>query len=157
MLITKGAEIDVVTDCGTPLQVAAGNGKEDFVKVLVENHANRKQKSKEHTFLSMAKEADSFKRKDYFGAAQKYSEAIRYDPTDAILSSKPNWPKAYLRVGAAWMVLKEFDKAAAAFHAGLKLDRKNEELECALRETIEAQGSEPVCEFGPESYAAFRH
>ncbi|GLU07653.1 hypothetical protein SLE2022_246030 [Rubroshorea leprosula] len=40
LLISRGAEINAMADCGTPLQYAVGKRKKEFVKVLLDHHAN---------------------------------------------------------------------------------------------------------------------
>ncbi|GLU07657.1 hypothetical protein SLE2022_246060 [Rubroshorea leprosula] len=40
LLIMKGAEVDAMTDVGTPLMVAAYNGRKEFLKVLLDNNAD---------------------------------------------------------------------------------------------------------------------
>lgn len=40
LLIMKGAEVDAMTDIGTPLMVAAYNGRKEFLKVLLDNNAD---------------------------------------------------------------------------------------------------------------------
>ncbi|GLT42386.1 hypothetical protein SLA2020_163880 [Shorea laevis] len=40
LLLSKGADIDAMADCGTPLQYAAARRKKDSVKLLLDNHAD---------------------------------------------------------------------------------------------------------------------
>ncbi|KAJ4851537.1 hypothetical protein Tsubulata_842888, partial [Turnera subulata] len=40
LLISRGVEVDAQSDCGTPLQRAALNGKKEAVKILLANNAN---------------------------------------------------------------------------------------------------------------------
>ncbi|KAG5626379.1 hypothetical protein H5410_011597 [Solanum commersonii] len=40
LLLSKGVDVDLQSDAGTPLMWAAGLGQEDAVKVLLEHHAN---------------------------------------------------------------------------------------------------------------------
>ncbi|TVU10832.1 hypothetical protein EJB05_44384 [Eragrostis curvula] len=51
---------------------------------------------------------------------------------------RPHWPKACYRQGAAFMLLKDYEKAREAFADALKLDPTNVEIENALRECLEA-------------------
>ncbi|XP_047091924.1 hsp70-Hsp90 organizing protein 1-like [Lolium rigidum] len=53
-------------------------------------------------------------------------------------SARPHWPKACYRQGAAFMLMKEYEKACEAFADGLKLDPTNGEIAKALREAREA-------------------
>lgn len=43
LLISKGAEIDINSESGTPLQCAAHSGKREAVKILLDNKANVRQ------------------------------------------------------------------------------------------------------------------
>jgi ankyrin repeat protein len=40
LLLSKGASVDVSSSEGTPLHVAASNGKSSIVQILLEHHAN---------------------------------------------------------------------------------------------------------------------
>ncbi|KAM0909687.1 hypothetical protein ACQ4PT_014663 [Festuca glaucescens] len=51
---------------------------------------------------------------------------------------RPFWPKACYRQGAAYMALKEYEKACDAFADGLKLEPTNADIANALREAREA-------------------
>lgn len=51
---------------------------------------------------------------------------------------RPFWPKACYRQGAAYMALKEYEKASDAFAGGLKLEPTNTDIANALREAREA-------------------
>ncbi|KAM0874927.1 hypothetical protein ACQ4PT_037121 [Festuca glaucescens] len=53
-------------------------------------------------------------------------------------SARPHWPKACYWQGAAFMLLKDYEKACEAFADGLKLDPKSAEIANALREAREA-------------------
>ncbi|KAL4361209.1 hypothetical protein GQ457_04G027640 [Hibiscus cannabinus] len=113
---------------------------------------------------SKLKGTEAFKKMDYLGAIKWYTEAISYNKTDATVYSNrslcwarledgknalvdagmcvmlsPFWPKSYYRLGVAWKLLQQFDKAAGAFYDGWMLDRKNKELECAYRDAVDAQ------------------
>ena len=39
-LISRGLDVDLQSDAGTPLIWAAGHGQQDAVKLLLEHHAN---------------------------------------------------------------------------------------------------------------------
>ncbi|KAJ4774812.1 Stress-induced-phosphoprotein 1 [Rhynchospora pubera] len=56
--------------------------------------------------------------------------------TDALeaLRLRPGWPKAYYRVGAAHMLLQEYEKASQSFKDGSLLDPTNIEMEEAYWE-----------------------
>ncbi|KAJ4820945.1 ankyrin repeat family protein [Rhynchospora pubera] len=105
------------------------------------------------------KGADSVKKKEYLNALDFYSKAITIDSRDAALFSnvslcayqlgygemalsdalmaqrlRPGWPKAYYRVGAAHMLLREYEKASQAFMDGSLLDPTNIEMKEAYWE-----------------------
>ena len=40
LLISKGANVDAISNHGTPLHNAAAHGKKDSVRILLENHAD---------------------------------------------------------------------------------------------------------------------
>ncbi|KAK8702084.1 hypothetical protein V6N13_020454 [Hibiscus sabdariffa] len=137
--------------------------------IMVHTHSKEKrEKVKQQIQLrfmeSKLKGTEAFKKMDYRDAIKWYTEAISYDKTDVTVYSNrslcwarledgknaladaetcvmlsPFWPKSYYRLGVAWKILQEFDKAADAFYDGCKLDRKNKELECAFRDAIDAQ------------------
>ncbi|XP_073526234.1 uncharacterized protein [Phyllobates terribilis] len=106
---------------------------------------------------------DAFKRKDYQAAVDAYTQAIDFDPSDAVLYSnrslcwlrlgqaeqalddakicrslRPNWHKACFREGAALRLLLRFEEAANAFYEGVKIDPENRELVDAFREAVDA-------------------
>ncbi|KAJ3687201.1 hypothetical protein LUZ61_016365 [Rhynchospora tenuis] len=108
------------------------------------------------------KGADSFKKKEYLNALDFYSKAITIDSGDAALFSnvslcayqlgygemalsdaltalrlRPGWPKAYYRVGAAHMLLQEYEKASEVFMDGLLLDPTNIEIKQAYWEAAD--------------------
>ncbi|XP_071679652.1 uncharacterized protein [Lolium perenne] len=112
------------------------------------------------------KAKEAFQREEYFTAAILYSNAMEFDPSpddfatmlanrslcslragngktalsDATMcrSARPHWPKACYRQGAAFMLMKDYEKACEAFADGLKLDPTNGEIAKALREAREA-------------------
>ncbi|KAJ3687193.1 hypothetical protein LUZ61_016357 [Rhynchospora tenuis] len=108
------------------------------------------------------KGADSFKKKEYLNAINFYGQAINIDSGDAALFSnvslcayrmgygemalsdalmalklRPGWPKAYYRVGAAHMLLQEYEKASEVFMDGLLLDPNNIEIKQAYWEAAD--------------------
>ncbi|XP_048554783.1 serine/threonine-protein phosphatase 6 regulatory ankyrin repeat subunit B-like isoform X2 [Triticum urartu] len=56
---------------------------------------------------------------------------------------RPLWPKGYYRLGAAFMLLQDYGKAAQTFEAGLKLDPTNADMANALREAQETARNPP--------------
>ncbi|CAI0385698.1 unnamed protein product [Linum tenue] len=109
--------------------------------------------NQERFLMFKSKGKDAVNRKDYAEAMVWYSMANDMAPTDAaVLSNRslcwarlkvgeealndareclklsPNWSKAYYRAGIAWNLLKDFQKAADMFAAGLQLDPENKEL-----------------------------
>ncbi|KAJ3687179.1 hypothetical protein LUZ61_016343 [Rhynchospora tenuis] len=112
------------------------------------------------------KAADSFKKKEYLAANFFYTKAIEIDKVrgsgDAALFSnrslclhrmgdgaealqdalvaqrlRPEWPKAFYRIGAALMLLQEYEQASTAFMDGLRLDPTNIEIQKAHREAVD--------------------
>ncbi|OMP09824.1 hypothetical protein COLO4_05095 [Corchorus olitorius] len=108
---------------------------------------------------------EAFKRNDYYTAIGWYSQALTRFPTDpATIHSKrslcwirlikgnfaledakccirlrPDWPEGYHRLGEAWMQLKNYKDAAAAFSHGCDLDPGNDELQNALKQALEGR------------------
>uniref|UniRef100_M4BU69 Hsp70-Hsp90 organising protein n=2 Tax=Hyaloperonospora arabidopsidis (strain Emoy2) TaxID=559515 RepID=M4BU69_HYAAE len=97
-------------------------------------------------------------------AVDCYSQAIALNPSDHVFYSnrsaaylslddalhaledaelcihtKPDWPKAYSRKGAALHALKRYDEAVAAYEEGLKLDEHNAACLSGLTEVQIAQ------------------
>ncbi|GMI66472.1 tetratricopeptide repeat 10 [Hibiscus trionum] len=131
--------------------------------IMVHVHSKeRKEKAKQwiqHHFMeSKLKGTEAVKKMDYDDAIKWYTETINYNDMDATVYSNrsfcwacledgknalvdaemcvmlcPFWPKSYYRLGVAWKLLQEFEKAADAFYDGWMLDRKNKEFECAFR------------------------
>uniref|UniRef100_A0ACD5YJR2 Uncharacterized protein n=1 Tax=Avena sativa TaxID=4498 RepID=A0ACD5YJR2_AVESA len=113
--------------------------------------------------------AEAFKRKEYMIAGELYTTAMDLDPSSddnaTLLANRslcmlrvgsgnmalkdasvcrmlrPDWPKACYRQGAAFMCLKDYEKACDAFADGLKLNPKDVEIEKALREAFEAMNA----------------
>ncbi|KAJ1691820.1 hypothetical protein LUZ63_015975 [Rhynchospora breviuscula] len=112
------------------------------------------------------KAADAFKKKEYKAANLFYTKAIEIDKMngsgDAALFSnrslcwhrtgdggqalkdalvarrlRPEWPKAFYRMGAALMLLEEYGQASQAFMDGLRLDPTNIEMQKAHREAVD--------------------
>uniref|UniRef100_A0A453ARD6 Uncharacterized protein n=2 Tax=Aegilops tauschii subsp. strangulata TaxID=200361 RepID=A0A453ARD6_AEGTS len=105
--------------------------------------------------------AEAFKRKEYVIAGELYTRAMSFQPSPKGLANllahrsfcmlhagigkealsdaarctvlRPFWPKGYYRLGAAFMLLQDYRKAAQAFTAGLKLDPTNADMADALR------------------------
>ncbi|KAL6847063.1 hypothetical protein ACP4OV_022916 [Aristida adscensionis] len=110
---------------------------------------------------SQGKEA--FAKGEYLAAIYFYGLAVDMHPLDATLFAnlslcwlrlgegeralldarqckmiRPRWSKAWYREGAALRMLKRYKGAVDAFGEALKLDPASEEIEKALRETMEA-------------------
>ncbi|KAJ1691825.1 hypothetical protein LUZ63_015980 [Rhynchospora breviuscula] len=129
--------------------------KEKNEEILEKNLADLKVKG-----------ADSFKKKEYQAAICFYTEAILLDSMigsgdatlfsnrslcfhqmgegdmammDALIAQrvKPDWPKAHYRLGAAFMLLDDYDEASGAFEEGLRLDPANIEMKKAHREALD--------------------
>ncbi|KAJ4789803.1 Tetratricopeptide repeat protein 12 [Rhynchospora pubera] len=144
--------------------VKSNTFKEKNKEILEKNIADLKVKG-----------ADAFKKKEYWAAAFFYCEAIEIasmlGSDDAALFSnrslcflrlgigewalmeavvaqslRPEWPKAYYRIGAACMLLKEYEKACQAFTDGLQLDPTNREMKEAHREAVDCLRKSPFGE-----------
>uniref|UniRef100_A0A0D3GYY8 Uncharacterized protein n=1 Tax=Oryza barthii TaxID=65489 RepID=A0A0D3GYY8_9ORYZ len=162
-LLAKGAYVDPVSVYGTPLHIAALEGKDNTLKILLDHDADDKvvNGSKIAELKSLASRAAQIK--DYLSAAEFYSKAIDLDPDDATLLSnrslcwlhmgdgdkalpdahecrkkRPDWPKACYRQRTVLMLLKDYRRACEALFDGLKLDPENAEIEDALREAFKS-------------------
>ncbi|TMW67004.1 hypothetical protein Poli38472_012120 [Pythium oligandrum] len=104
---------------------------------------------------------DAFKAGDFPKAVERYSEAIKRDPTSAVyyanraaaytkltsfveakrdcekaLEIDDKYVKAYSRLGAIQFFMKEFHKARETYEKGLSLDPNNQECKDGLRSVI---------------------
>ncbi|XP_026437743.1 STI1-like protein [Papaver somniferum] len=111
-----------------------------------------------------SKGRDAFQREEYLLAAHWFQEAQAIFSKDAAILSnmsacyarlgdginahdyatkcmyeRPEWPKAYYRLGVALNIQKRYDDAADAFLEGLELDPGNKELKDAYMEAVEAR------------------
>ncbi|CAI9089161.1 OLC1v1023672C1 [Oldenlandia corymbosa var. corymbosa] len=127
------------------------------------SEASAQWKSKREELFLMAKENGrvAFEKKDYMKAIYWYTQASQADQADArVLSNQslcwallndggralreaqacvdldPSWSKAHYREGAAWKLLKKFDKAAEAFSRALALDPRNKGIEEEYRNSV---------------------
>ncbi|XP_044410660.1 protein TANC1 isoform X6 [Triticum aestivum] len=116
LLLAKGAYVEPVSACGTPLHVAAGKGHYGAMKILLDHNADYNKMVNGVTPLIVATDAksmkcikllvkgpmlkreivtsglisrgsNSLKNKDYVVAAKLYSKAMVLDPDDAVLFS----------------------------------------------------------------------
>ncbi|KAM3391968.1 hypothetical protein ACQJBY_013238 [Aegilops geniculata] len=115
--------------------------------------------------------AEAFERKEYVIAGELYTRAMSFQPSPKGLANllahrsfcmlragigkealsdaarctvlRPFWPKGYYRLGAAFMLLQDYGKAAQAFVAGLKLDPTDADMADALREARETARNPP--------------
>ncbi|GLT42368.1 hypothetical protein SLA2020_163710 [Shorea laevis] len=157
-LVPVTTRIQTVVDWsadGIMKHVCSEEGKKEIENML-----------REHFCLAKAKGDEALERKDYLSAKFWYIEAMLDQPSRrflALLFSKkslcwvhlgegllalqdaqscgklmPNWPEAHYRVGKAWMLLEEFDKAEKAFREALNLDKDDEELQLAHWEAVAA-------------------
>ncbi|TDH69872.1 hypothetical protein CCR75_005640 [Bremia lactucae] len=116
-------------------------------------------------------------------AVECYTQAIALDPNDHVFYSnrsaaflslddatsaledaelcirtKPDWPKAYSRKGAALHALKRYDEATSAYNDGLKVDATNAACLSGLDEvkkaqTASTQSFNPLANaFGPDMF-----
>ncbi|KAL5706083.1 hypothetical protein ACHQM5_024292 [Ranunculus cassubicifolius] len=76
-------------------------------------------------------DADAFSKRSLCYARSGYPYFALSDATACKLLN-PRWPEAYLRIGIAFTLLKDFDVAEEAFSDGLKLDPENKQLQMAL-------------------------
>ena len=99
----------------------------------------------------------AFATKDYKKAITYFTDAIQVDSSNHVLWSnrsacyaslgdftmaktdaeecvrlKSDWPKGYIRLGAAYHGLKDFDMAISTYEKGLKIDPSNETLRASL-------------------------
>ncbi|KAI3926257.1 hypothetical protein MKW98_028393 [Papaver atlanticum] len=133
----------------------------------VNSDANKTQREvhmKERFHQAKSKGRDAFQGEQYLMAATWFKEALAIFPKDAAVLSnmsacyarlddginaldyatkcmheRPEWPKAYYRMGIALNMQKRYGDAADAFNKGLKLDPENKELKEAYMEAIEAR------------------
>ncbi|KAL4200028.1 hypothetical protein AMTRI_Chr03g54340 [Amborella trichopoda] len=137
------------------MSMEANSQKQEMIEVSPE--------AKKKSLEAKSRGEDAFKNKDYLLAVYAYTQAIDLDPSNAALlsnrslcwirlgqaeqalvdakacrESKPDWPKACYREGAALRLLQRFDEAASAFYEGVRLDPENKELVNAFREAVEA-------------------
>ncbi|KAI3845270.1 hypothetical protein MKW98_009336 [Papaver atlanticum] len=109
-----------------------------------------------------SKGRDAFQEEQYVMAMHCFQEALDISPKDpAVLSNlsacyarlgdeiyaldyatkclyqRPEWPKAYYRLGVALNMQKMYGDAADAFNKGLTLDPRNKELKDAYIKAIE--------------------
>ncbi|GLU07646.1 hypothetical protein SLE2022_245970 [Rubroshorea leprosula] len=128
-----------------------------------ESQEERRKPMNKDLLFSKSKGEELMNAKDYCGAIYPYTKVIDAYPDDADALSnrsfcwaqlgtgdealedalscirlRPNWPKAYYRAGVAWMLLKDFKKAADAFYDGWKLDLEDNELEYSFWDAIKA-------------------
>ncbi|CAI5729530.1 unnamed protein product [Peronospora destructor] len=61
------------------------------------------------------------------------------EDAELCIKTKPDWPKAYSRKGAALHSLKRYDEATAAYNDGLKLDASNAACLSGIKEVEKAQ------------------
>lgn len=115
---------------------------------------------------------EHFKAQRYPAAIERYSEAIKRDPSnaayltnrataysklgempsvikdcDAALAIDPKSVRAYIRKGQAYHMMREYTKAIEAFEKGLAIDPNNTELGQLYQKTmltLHGSGSEPT-------------
>ncbi|KAI3387953.1 hypothetical protein SNEBB_004983 [Seison nebaliae] len=94
----------------------------------------RYQKAIDHYSIGISFEDDNHvlysNRSAAYCKANRYSEAL----VDALktVKIKPDWPKAYSRLGTAYQYLGKIDEAKSAFEKGLEIDGKNASLKTQL-------------------------
>ncbi|KAI3926256.1 hypothetical protein MKW98_028392 [Papaver atlanticum] len=123
----------------------------------VNSDANKMQRelaAKENYLQAISKGRDALLRKRYHQAAYCFTESdvlsdlsLCYahldDGINALdnaikcLYQRPEWPKAYCRIGVALSILKRYSDAADAFLEASVLDPGNENIKDAYMETIE--------------------
>ncbi|KAI4998530.1 hypothetical protein ZWY2020_053872 [Hordeum vulgare] len=157
LLLAKGAYVDPVCACGTPLHIAAGGAQYGAMKILLDHSADYNKMVDGVTPLMAAKDANSTE------CIKLLVKAMQLDPGDAVLLSdrslcwlhmgygrkalldanqcrkmRPLWPKACRRQGEALMLLKDYEGASERFLDGLKLDPVDTAIEDALREAMKS-------------------
>ncbi|XP_026418667.1 hsp70-Hsp90 organizing protein 3-like [Papaver somniferum] len=128
------------------------------------NKMQREAYAKEQFHQAKSKGIDAFQGEQYVMALHLFREASTIFPKDAAVLSnlsacyarldegddalyyatlcmhvRPEWPKAYYRMGVANNLLERYDEAADAFEKGLTLDPENKELKDAYMKAIEAK------------------
>jgi len=111
---------------------------------------------------------ECFKKGQFPQAIKHYSEAIKRDPTNAVLYSNraacytklmefrmaladcdaaikhdPKFVKAHIRKGAVLLAMKETGRAARAYEDALQLDRDSTEARDGLRQAVAADTANP--------------
>lgn len=71
-----------------------------------------------------------------YASMEKYNEAL--EDAKKCVELKPDWPKGYSRLGAAYFGLEDWPEAAKAYEDGLKIDPANEQMKQALAEAKQA-------------------
>ncbi|CAL4969301.1 unnamed protein product [Urochloa decumbens] len=166
LLLAKGAYSDPINSCGTPLHIAATEGQDRTMKILLDHNADEEPVDQKRIAELKAQGSKAVARKDFLSAAEFYSMAMELDPDDATLFSnrslcwlhigeggkpllslldayeckrkRPDWTKACYRQSKALMLLKEYKGACDALMDGLKLDPWNAEIEDELRKAIQS-------------------
>ncbi|XP_026418659.1 ankyrin-3-like [Papaver somniferum] len=133
----------------------------------VNSDVNKMQRGvyeKEKFLQAKSKGRDAFQEEQYFLATHWFQEALAAFPTDAAvlcnmsacyarmndgitaheyalkcMKERPEWPKAYYRIGVALNIQKRYHDAAGAFLEGLTLDPRNKELKDAYMAAVEAR------------------
>ncbi|KAI3845269.1 hypothetical protein MKW98_009335 [Papaver atlanticum] len=182
LLLQAGAHPNDVSFGISPLGAAARAGGADVVTRLLEAGADPNYKmntgltalemaaiffNHEIMYILMQTECGgraAFQEEQYLMAVHWFEEALDISPKDpAILSNlsacfarlgfgidafeyatkciseKPEWRKAYYRLGFVLNIQKRYDEAADAFNKGLELDPRNKELKDAYMNAIEAR------------------
>ncbi|CAH0474009.1 unnamed protein product [Peronospora belbahrii] len=71
------------------------------------------------------------------------------EDAELCIKTKPDWPKAYSRKGAALHALKRYDEATAAYNEGLQLDGSNAACLSGIDEVKKAQVAATTQSFNP--------
>lgn len=81
-----------------------------------------------------------------YASLHQYSLAL--EDAKKTVELKPDWPKGYSRLGAAYMGLKDFAAAATAYRDGLTREPSNEGLKAGLADAEAAQTASDSPFFG---------
>lgn len=106
------------------------------------------------TYFTQAIEQDPSNHVLYSNRSAAYASLNQYgkalEDGQQAVKLKPDWPKGYSRVGAAYQGLRLWKEAGQAFEDGLQLDPSNE----ALKAGMQASAREAARTAGPAARAA---
>ncbi|XP_078149215.1 uncharacterized protein LOC144544555 isoform X2 [Carex rostrata] len=139
-----------------PIEIAAECGEKRFVEMLlpltsqlptvpnwtvegIMNYVMSPAFKKKHEIRRKKKFVELKVKGEQAFRKKEYLAAINFYTAEAQMAQglRPNWPKAYYRVGAAFMLLKKYEEASQVLLDGFKLDPANKDMEKALLEALD--------------------